>query len=186
MRNHEGENLATMLNYVHIHIFMPIPSFSPPSRPFHKPAMPETKPLPCTGARVRKLMRRMTAFYEHHLRGTGLKLSQYSLLAHLDEKNPQSLLDLAARLEMDRTTLTRSLNPLIAAGWAGECACTDGRRRLFILTPEGGKALRAARTQWAKAQLALEDHLGREYVARLNTELEHALEQLKPALPEEN
>jgi len=144
-----------------------------------------TKPLPCTGARVRKLMRRMTAFYEHHLRGTGLKLSQYSVLAHLDEK-PQSLLDLAARLEMDRTTLTRSLGPLIDAGWAGECACADARRRLFVLTPEGTKALRNARTQWAKAQLALEDQLGRDYVERLNTELEHALEQLKPALPEEN
>lgn len=143
------------------------------------------KPLPCTGARVRKLMRRMTSFYEHHMRGTGLKLSQYSLLAHLETK-PQSLLDLAARLEMDRTTLTRSLNPLIDAGWAGERTGTDARRRLFVLTPEGKKALRAATAQWSKAQLALEDHLGRDYIARLNAELEHALEQLKPALPEEN
>lgn len=147
--------------------------------------MTDAKPLPCTGARVRKLMRRMTAFYEQHLRGTGLKLSQYSVLAHLNE-TPQSLLDLAARLEMDRTTLTRSLNPLIDAGWAGECACTDARRRLFVLTPSGKKTLSNARAQWAKAQLALEDQLGRDYVQRLNTELEHALEQLKPALPEEN
>ena len=147
--------------------------------------MTDPKPLPCTGARVRKLMRRMTSFYEHHMRGTGLKLSQYSVLAHLGEK-PQSLLELAARLEMDRTTLTRSLNPLIDAGWAGECACTDARRRLFVLTKEGGKALRTARTQWSRAQLALEDQLGRDYVARLNAEMEYALEQLKPALPEEN
>ena len=41
------------------------------------------------------------------MRATGLRLSQYSVLSNLSDE-PQSLLQLAARLEMDRTTLTRS------------------------------------------------------------------------------
>ena len=42
------------------------------------------------------------------LRPLGLRLTQYSVLVHLGSA-PQALLELAERLEMDRTTLTRSL-----------------------------------------------------------------------------
>ena len=58
-------------------------------------------PVACTGARLRRLTRRVTAFYEHHMRESGLKLSQYSLLAQLSEI-PQSLTALADRMEIDQ------------------------------------------------------------------------------------
>ena len=50
----------------------------------------------------------MTAFYEQFLRQEGLRLPQYSLLMHLSDK-PQPLQQLAERMEMDRTTLTRRI-----------------------------------------------------------------------------
>lgn len=127
----------------------------------------------------------MTAFYESYLRAAGVKLSQYSLLANLSD-TPQSVMALANRLEMDRTTLTRNLNPLLAAGWVESCACHDARKREYRLSTEGKAAFAAARTEWAKAQLALEAQLGRDYVARLNLDLENTLAQLKPALPNDN
>jgi DNA-binding MarR family transcriptional regulator len=130
-------------------------------------------------------MRRMTSFYEQYLRQADVKLSQYSLLAQLGEQ-PQSLLTLARGLEMDRTTLTRALAPVVRAGWAVECAGTDARQRLYVLSAEGRKARRRARAEWARAQRALEAQLGRDYVARLNAGLEDALQRLKPALPQEN
>ena len=119
------------------------------------------------------------------MRSTGLKLSQYSLLAQLTEV-PQSLTALAARMEIDRTTLTRNLRPLLDQHWVAESAGTDGRHRLFALTAEGSRVRSNARTQWRHAQLALEQHLGRDFVANLHTQLEQALARLKPALPEEN
>lgn len=142
-------------------------------------------PVACTGARLRRLTRRVTAFYEHHMRGSGLKLSQYSLLAQLSEV-PQSLTALADRMEIDRTTLTRSLQPLLEQNLVGESSGTDARQRLFVLTAGGLRLRTAARKQWRQAQVALEEQLGRDFVANLHTQLEQALSRLKPALPEDN
>lgn len=142
-------------------------------------------PLPCTGGRLRKLTRRMTSFYEQHLRSIGLKLSQYSVLMNLSTE-PQTLLQLADRLEMDRTTLTRSLKPLVEQGWVAEVAGDDARRRLLILTTSGHRFRKQAQQVWRDAQLALEAQLGRDFTAELNAQLDRALSQLKPALPEEN
>lgn len=143
------------------------------------------QPLICTGARLRRLTRRVTAYYEHHMRDSGLKLSQYSLLAQLSEV-PQSLTALADRMEIDRTTLTRSLQPLLDQGWVAESSGTDARQRRFVRTASGTRARNAARKYWRQAQLALELHLGRDFVANLHTQLEQALSRLKPALPEDN
>jgi len=144
-----------------------------------------TDPLPCTGGRARRLTRRLTSFYEQHLRTIGLKLGQYSLLMHLSEQ-PQSMTELAARLEMDRTTLTRSLGPLLEHGWVKTIAGGDARQRLFALSNEGLRFRAQAQQHWAQAQLALEAQLGRDFVSGLNLQLEQALERLKPILPDDN
>jgi DNA-binding MarR family transcriptional regulator len=143
------------------------------------------RPAGCTGARLRRLSRRVTAFYERHLRVTGLKLSQYSLLVQLSEQ-PQSLTALAGRMELDRTTLTRNLKPLLDQGLVGESSGTDARQRLFVLSAEGVRLRGDARKQWRQAQFALEEQLGGDFVARLHDQLDEALLRLKPALPEEN
>lgn len=151
-----------------------------PSTP---PAVPS--PLPCTGARLRRLTRRVTVLYEHHLRPLELRLTQYSLLMHLGSA-PQSVLELADRMEMDRTTLTRGLRPLLARGWAIEVRGRDARMRLFVLSSEGTALRERAAAHWAEAQRALESAIGREFARQLNHCLEDALVRLKPALPEEN
>ncbi|MCB1906064.1 MAG: winged helix-turn-helix transcriptional regulator [Rhodocyclaceae bacterium] len=142
-------------------------------------------PLPCTGARLRRLSRRTTVFYEQYLRPLGLRLTQYSVLVHLGSA-PQALLELADRLEMDRTTLTRSLRPMIDRGWVVVSRGSDARMRLFSLSPDGLALRERARGQWVRAQLALEAVLGREFTGQLNQRLEEALMRIKPALPEEN
>ncbi len=155
---------------------------APPKAPVARAA---NEPVACTGARLRRLTRRVTAFYEHYMRASGIKFSQYSLLAQLSEE-PQTLTALASRMEIDRTTLTRNLQPLIAQGVIEESAGSDARQKLFSLTKAGVKVRAGARKQWRHAQLALEQHLDRDFVARLHDQLEKALARLKPALPEDN
>jgi DNA-binding MarR family transcriptional regulator len=152
------------------------------SRAVDVPALPV---IGCTGARLRRLTRRVTAFYEHHMRESGLKLTQYSLLAQLSE-DPQSLTALADRMEIDRTTLTRSLQPLLDQGFVGESSGADARQRLFALTRSGLRVRADARKQWRAAQSALEHHLGSDFVTNLHAQLELALSRLKPGLPEDN
>ena len=151
----------------------------------HINAGPTLDPLPCTGARLRRLTRRTTAFYEHYLRDLDLRLTQYSLLRHLGSA-PQALTELADRLEMDRTTLTRGLRPLIRQAWVEESRGSDARMRLYRLTPDGVAMRERAEVRWAEAQHALEQALGREFTDQLNQRLEEALALLKPALPENN
>lgn len=116
---------------------------------------------------------------------SGIKLSQYSLLAHLSD-NPQTLMALSRRLEMDRTTLTRNLKPLLAARWVTEKSADDARQRLFVLTPAGERIRREAREAWKSAQAALEKALGAEFVSSLHARLDETLIKLKANLPEEN
>lgn len=146
---------------------------------------PDADPLPCTGARARRLTRRMTAFYEHHLRRVGLRLPQYSLLMHLSVE-PRSLQRLAERMDMDRTTLTRALKPMATAGWVVQAVGEDARQHLFSLTDLGLGKRAEAQAVWADAQRALEAALGRDFTAELNARLKEALERLRPALPPEN
>lgn len=142
-------------------------------------------PLPCTGGRLRRLTRRVTVFYEHYLRSVGLKLSQYSILVHLGA-TPRSLMELAERLEMDRTTLTRGLRLMARNGWVRESRGRDARQHLFALTAEGDALRGRAQVAWAEAQCALETVLDRGFVEQLNARLEDALDRIRPALPEEN
>ena len=142
-------------------------------------------PQACTCARLRKLTRRMTSFYEIHMRQVGIKLSQYSVLANISDE-AQTLVQLADRLEMDRTTLTRSLKPLVDKGWVAEIAGPDARQRLLVLTAEGQVFRAQAHARWRDAQLAIEAQLGRDFVTNLNAELEQVLSQLKPVLAEAN
>lgn len=151
----------------------------------HVQARPEVLPLRCTGATVRRLARRLTAFYELRLRQAGVRLTQYSLLAHLSEE-PQSLVALSRRLEMDRTTLTRNLAPLLARGWVAGVTGDDARRRLLVLTARGKRVRERARVSWKAAQQALDKQLGAARVARLHAQLDEALAKLKAALPDEN
>jgi DNA-binding MarR family transcriptional regulator len=146
---------------------------------------PAIAPTACTAACMRRIARRMTAFYEPYLAPAGLSLSQYSLLSNLSDI-AQSQTELANRLEVDRTTLTRNLKPLLAKRWVTMVTGDDARQRLFRLTPAGRRLRSAAHERWKAAQQALERTLGAGLVANLHHELDQALAKLKPALPEEN
>ena len=153
--------------------------------PNASPAKPDVRALQCTGATVRRFARRITSFYDLHMHQTGLKLSQYSVLAHLSDE-AQSLRQLSDRLEMDRTTLTRNLAPLLANGWVAGVRGSDARQRLLVLTPAGKRRRAAARAAWKNAQQDLEEQLGMDLVAGLHARLDKALSKLKAVLPDEN
>lgn len=114
----------------------------------------------CTGAALRKATRRLSQFYDDALRPTGLRLTQYSVLSTLAYAGDPSITDLADRLMMDRTTLTRNLRPLQKAGWVRLGRGGDARSRAVELTPEGRRVLEAAAPVWREAELAVRARLG--------------------------
>jgi len=139
-------------------------------------APPET---PCTCAALRRTARRLTRAYDRALRPAGLRLTQYSVLANLaraeGEGRGLTVTDLARRLAMDRTTLTRNLRPLEAAGWLRVSPGPDRRSRAVEITDEGRRILEAARPLWQEAERTFRQALGREEAANLRRLLDAAM-----------
>ena len=126
------------------------------------------KPQGCTNLKLRELSRVVTRHYDAHVAPTGLKNSQYSLLSHIVLLGPIRPGELASRMRLDASTLTRNLQPLIAAGWVEQGPGDDARSRSVVAT-EAGRAKRAeAQKAWKQAQLALNARLGPERVAALH------------------
>jgi DNA-binding MarR family transcriptional regulator len=121
----------------------------------------EIKPSPskhaaaggCTCFKLRRLTRRVTAVYDRTLSAAGIRVTQYSLLTHLRGLRGVPMTQLAEKLDMDRTTLTRNLKPLLEAGWVGvQPSAEDARIRLVHITPTGEAQWQTARTYWRRAQ----------------------------------
>jgi DNA-binding MarR family transcriptional regulator len=128
----------------------------------------------CVCAALRMATRAMSRVYDEALAPAGLRTTQYSILARLRVDGPLPVGRLAERLAMDRTTLSREIEPLVAAGLVSRREAEDRRRRVLELTPEGRERLRAARPLWERAQEGVRASLGEERAEALVREL-HAL-----------
>jgi DNA-binding MarR family transcriptional regulator len=142
--------------------------------------MSAATPVPnfgCTCARMRKLTRRLTRIYDAHLAAQAIKVTQYSLLANA-ASGERTLSELAAELEMDRSTLSRNLAPLAAQGWVEISVGADTRSRSIRVTAAGRRKLKAVLPLWRKAQCEIESLLGAASVGALHRDIEHALAAL--------
>ena len=132
-------------------------------------------PSGCSSFKLRQLSRRVSQHFDRIVGVADLKTTQYSLLAHIVKLAPVRPGELAAQMEMDASTLTRNLQPLVALGWVEVGPGDDGRSRCVIAT-DAGRAKRAqAQLEWKRAQLALNERLGADRVARLHAVLDECL-----------
>jgi len=136
------------------------------------------KPRGCTNLKLRQLSRVVTRHYDAYVAPTGLRNTQYSLLSHVELLGPVRPVDLARRMRVDASTLTRNLQPLLAAGWVRLGPGVDQRSRLVEVT-DAGRAKRAeGQRAWKQAQLALNDRLGPQRVAQLHAVLDECIARL--------
>ena len=119
-------------------------------------------PAACTCANLRKATRVVTQVYDAALQPTGLRATQFTLLATLSKRGDLPLTRLAEALVMDRTTLTRNLKPLVDKGFVRIHQDEDQRVRRISLTDAGRNMLDEALPNWRKAQSRLVEDLGRE------------------------
>ncbi len=125
----------------------------------------------CTCANLRQASRVVTQVYDAALRPTGLKVTQFTVLAKLANRGDLPLGKLAEVMVMDRTTLTRNLKPLIAKGWVSVEQEPDQRVRRISLSAAGRRVFDQAVPLWRGAQSRLVEGLGRERWAGLLDDL---------------
>jgi DNA-binding MarR family transcriptional regulator len=126
----------------------------------------------CNCMALRRASRRITNFYDSKLAPTGLRVTQYAILALLREHGGVSVNSLARYLDLDRTTMGKNLRPLERLRYVKvTSSATDGRSRTITLTNSGGAALKAAAGLWRRAQAEFESENGGAVVRVLRSTL---------------
>ena len=106
-------------------------------------------------------------------------MTQYALLVSIARAQGISRTVLAAKLEMERTTLTRNLRPLERDGFVTEKSGADLRERILRLTASGRKRLDRSFPYWEAAQRAFFSEFGQDRFEVLRSLLRHAAEASK-------
>lgn len=107
---------------------------------------------PCVCNTLRMVTRAVTQLYDETLRPSGLRVTQFSVLAALARRGEANVRQLTDALAIDQTTLTRGLTVLERGGLIERAPHPDGRIKAMRLTPAGARALAIARPLWARAQ----------------------------------
>ena len=111
----------------------------------------------CSCMALRRAARRVSNYYDAVLSPSGVRATQYSILALLSDAGALSINDLASRLDLDRTTTGKNLRPLTTARLVKITrSSADGRSRVAELTERGAATLRRARPLWREAQAQFE------------------------------
>ena len=125
-------------------------------------------PEDCNCLAVRQAARHITQFYDQFLAPSGLRTTQFSILAKLRRLGPMTINALAAEMVMDRTTLGRNILPLEREGLIEIVPDpADRRSKVVRLTETGAARLRAARAGWTQAQKDFEAAFGGARATRL-------------------
>lgn len=115
----------------------------------------------CACSALRRASRAVTQHYEACFRGTGLRATQFTLLATLIQTGPLPMSVLAGRLGLERTSLTRNLGPLQRRGLVAVTGDDDQRVRRIAITAKGKVAAVSALPAWKRAQASVGRALGR-------------------------
>lgn len=113
----------------------------------------------CICLHTRMAARAVTRAYNAALKGTGLEVTQMTLLAALSSGDAPSIAVLADQLAFERTTLLRNLKALVAKGLV-EPARGEGRAVRHVLTDEGRRVLETFLPRWHDIQARIEAELG--------------------------
>ncbi len=128
----------------------------------------------CNATAIRKASRRLTQLYDAALEPSGLRSTQYAILAELGRwsREPPTVRELAEGLVMDRSSLGHNLRPLERDGFVAlEEGARDRRRHHVVLTRKGSAKLRVARKLWQKAQDRFDAVFGVSEAAELRATL---------------
>lgn len=106
----------------------------------------------------------LTAFYDERLKEAGITVKQFCLLENLKGLQEANTGELAERVNLERSTLTRNIQILITRGWIYDRAEAGRRAHQYALTEEGMQILERASKIWDEVQTEVEDIIGKDNV----------------------
>jgi DNA-binding MarR family transcriptional regulator len=122
----------------------------------------------CCHSAIKQASRRLGQLYDDVLAPSGLRITQYSLLAQIDVCPGVSPKQLASGLVMDLSALGHTLKPLIRDGLIRTNPDpSDRRAKQLHLTKKGKTKRDEAAVLWRDAQRRLEEVFGKDDAAAM-------------------
>lgn len=129
----------------------------------------ETIATSCIAGRLRLLNRVVTNLYDEALRPLGIKLSQGSILAVTAKLGVARPAEVCTILELDTSTLSRTVERMVSNGWLEILPDEDGRSHPFRLTDQGKRLMEKAIPAWEQAQTQAKKLLGEDGLRLLDS-----------------
>jgi DNA-binding MarR family transcriptional regulator len=114
----------------------------------------------CTCGELRKAARAITLLYDNAFKSTGLLSTQFNVLQAIYNIDSIRISDLANKLGMDRTTLTRNLSVLERQGFIKISQGKDQRTRIVTATQKGRSAVSKTILLWNEVQRKVKQEMG--------------------------
>ena len=114
----------------------------------------------CLAVRVRLLNRTITGIYDEALRPLGLTVGQLNILVVVAKLGPISPKDVARRLNMEKSTVSRNVDRMRSHGWLTVSAGEVGRSQLLEINRKGRSLLERSVPLWKEAQERTKEILG--------------------------
>jgi len=114
----------------------------------------------CLGTRVRMLNRTITGIYDEALRPMGLTSGQLNLLVVVAKRGPLSPGEVAKRMNMEKSTVSRNLDRMRQNGWVRVGQSDAGRKQVLTLTRSGRNLIEECLPAWDEAQTRARAMLG--------------------------
>ena len=114
----------------------------------------------CTCGELRKAARAITLLYDNAFKSSGLLSTQFNVLQAIYNIDSIRISDLANKLGMDRTTLTRNLSVLERQGFIEISQGEDQRTRIVTATQKGRNAVSKTILLWNEVQRKVKQEMG--------------------------
>ena len=122
-----------------------------PSQP-SEPTAPELIAADCLAARARLLSRTITGIYDEALRPLGVTVGQLNILVTVAKLGPVAPGDVARKLNMEKSTVSRNLMRMRDNGWLIVTQSPSGRGQVLELSTKGRRLLERSVPSWKDAQ----------------------------------
>ena len=135
--------------------------------------------LPCVCMSARRAANALTNYYDKMFDPLGITVTQFSLMINIKSAATTNITDLTRVVKLDKSTLTRTLAPLIETGYVHSERGQNRREVLLSLTVKGQQKMAEAFPVWRKMQQEMIELLGGDDEAEKFVDTLIRLQELK-------
>lgn len=124
--------------------------------------MNQNQILPCLCQNTRRAANTLTKYYDKAFEDEEITASQFALLINIQRLGSTNITDLTQVVKLDKSTLTRTLAPLIDADYIHSERGRNKREIILSLTEKGHHKVASALPAWQRMQAEVTEFLGGE------------------------